>query len=413
MNSLIDQELLRQRADYTHKYNIKTGRHGWLRLTPAYSVRVVEELMAHTTGRLRVLDPFCGTATSALSAAYHGHDATTTDINPFLVWLGRAKTDHYSDKVISRTLDIANQALRTISEAKSEPQPAPPLYNIERWWSPGALDFLCRLRDAIDLEADASSKEANLLKVAYCRTLIALSNAAFNHQSMSFKSATQASLNIGADYPSQFKGDLHFVLKGACENIEGTARIALHDARALSTLEGEPFDFVVTSPPYANRMSYIRELRPYMYWLHFLMNGREAGEMDWLAIGGTWGIATSRLADWKAQDGAYTSPDLERTLSKVSSPDNQNGALLAAYIRKYCVDIAVHFHELRSVLNPGAELHYIVGNSTFYGELLSIEKIYAHMMEELGFSNIHIRAIRKRNSKKELIEFDVSATWPG
>src|SRR5437773_1144189 len=87
---------LRQRADYTHKYNIKTGRHGWLRLTPAYSVRVVEELMDHTKDHLRVFDPFSGTATTALSAAYHGHTASTTDINPFLVWLGKAKTDHYS-----------------------------------------------------------------------------------------------------------------------------------------------------------------------------------------------------------------------------------------------------------------------------------------------------------------------------
>lgn len=58
-------EPLRQRADYTHKYNLKTGRHGWLRLTPAYSVRVVEELMDSTQGSLRVLDPFCGTATTA------------------------------------------------------------------------------------------------------------------------------------------------------------------------------------------------------------------------------------------------------------------------------------------------------------------------------------------------------------
>jgi DNA modification methylase len=413
MNSLHNQELLLQRADYTHKYNVKSGRHGWLRLTPAYSVRVVEELMAHATRRLRVLDPFCGTATSALSAAYHGHHATTTDINPFLVWLGKAKTDYYSDRLISSTLNVANQVQRVVSDVRSEPQPAPPIYNIERWWSPRTLDFLCRLRDSINLEADPSSQEATLLKVAYCRTLIALSNAAFNHQSMSFKSATRASPDIAIDCQSQFGSDLQFVLKGAHENFDGSARVALHDARALSNLEAEPFDFVVTSPPYANRMSYIRELRPYMYWLHFLMNGRDAGEMDWLAIGGTWGVATSRLAGWQAEDNAYSTPDLERTLTKVSSTENQNGVLLATYIRKYCADMALHFRELRSVLKSGAELHYIVGNSTFYGELLSIEKIYAHMLEKLGFSNINIRAIRKRNSKKELIEFDVSAVWPG
>jgi hypothetical protein len=32
---------LRQRADYTHKHNKASGRHGWLRLTPAYSLKIV------------------------------------------------------------------------------------------------------------------------------------------------------------------------------------------------------------------------------------------------------------------------------------------------------------------------------------------------------------------------------------
>ena len=58
---------LRQRADYTHKYNQKIGRHGWLRLTPAYSVKIVDELLAaYPDLSWNVLDPFCGTATTAL-----------------------------------------------------------------------------------------------------------------------------------------------------------------------------------------------------------------------------------------------------------------------------------------------------------------------------------------------------------
>ncbi len=413
MTGLAILEPLRQRADYTHKHNIKTGRHGWLRLTPAYSVRIVEELMTHTNGHQRVIDPFCGTATTALSAAYHGHTSATTDINPFLIWLGQAKTDHYSIAVISRTRDVCMQALQLVERDKKEQPEAPPIHNIERWWPPAALEFLCRLQKAIELSTEDLSQEATLLKVAFCRTLIACSNAAFNHQSMSFKDAPQTQLDIAVDYAALFSEDVSFVLQGASENPEGEASVFLHDARRLSSLDSGPFDLVVTSPPYANRMSYIRELRPYMYWLRFLVSGRAAGELDWLAIGGTWGMATSRLTEWKAEEGAYSSGELEQTLAKIANPSNANGPLLATYVRKYCVDMCAHFRELRAILAPGARLHYIVGNSTFYGELLSVEKIYAHMMEELGFNNVHIRAIRKRNSKKELIEFDVSAVWPG
>ena len=59
------------------------------------------------------------------------------------------------------------------------------------------------------------------------------------------------------------------------------------------------------------------------------------------------------------------------------------------------------------LLSTDSELHYIVGNSTFYGVLLPVERLYEAMRERLGFKDVGCRTILKRNSKKELIEFDV------
>lgn len=75
--------------------------------------------------------------------------------------------------------------------------------------------------------------------------------------------------------------------------------------------------------------------------------------------------------------------------------------------------MSTHFDGLRKVLSPGAHVHYIVGNSTFYGVVVPTEQLYAEMLREYGFEDVEVRAIRKRNSKKELVEFDVSAIWPG
>ena len=150
-----------------------------------------------------------------------------------------------------------------------------------------------------------------------------------------------------------------------------------------------------------------------MYWLGYLVNGRDAAELDWLAIGGTWGVATSRLANWSSAGTRWLPSDLPTTLSEIAHGNNANGALLANYVEKYCEDMSAHFDGLRKVLNPGARAHYIVGNSTFYGVLVSTEKIYANMLRSYVFNQIDIRPIRKRNSKKELIEFDVSASWSG
>ena len=59
-----------------------------------------------------------------------------------------------------------------------------------------------------------------------------------------------------------FRDDLAFVLGGAKQDPPGNGSVILGDARDLPASLDERFDVVVTSPPYANRMSYIRELRP-------------------------------------------------------------------------------------------------------------------------------------------------------
>jgi len=402
---------LRQRADYTYKFNAKIGRHGWLRLTPAYSVKIVEEIIiAHEQSR-RVLDPFCGTGTTALSAAYHGHEGVTIDVNPFLVWLAGAKTAHYQEEDINRAEDACYTALRLVEQRAVEPISVPPIHNIERWWDSKTLSFLCLVRAAIAEVTKKNTPDRDLLMVAFCRSLITLSNAAFNHQSMSFKSNQQIMMEMEVDLVSVFKDDVKFVLRGASENPSGTGIIISGDSRNSSDVVDGLFDLVITSPPYANRMSYIRELRPYMYWLGYLVNGRDAGELDWTAIGGTWGIATSRLAEWKQAVDHFNSKNLSDVLDRIAHADNKNGVILANYVAKYFDDMWAHFQGITPVLSQGAEVHYIVGNSTFYGQLVSTELYYAEMLTSLGFNDVECKPIRKRNSKKALIEFDVIGKW--
>ena len=403
------RDQLRQRADYTHKHNLTCGRHGWLRLTPAYSVKVVEDLIRRCDAGVRVLDPFCGTATTALSAAYHGHAAVTTDINPFLVWLGEAKTARYSARAIASTRKALSDALAEIGSV--EPFPVPPIHNIERWWSHTALLFLQTLKASIAHVTRDGSAQRTLLLIAFCRTAIVLSNAAFNHQSMSFKDGEQPSFDIETNFSDIFRQDVEFVLSGAADNPSVAATVLLGDSRRLPEAVDGPFEQVITSPPYANRMSYIRELRPYMYWLGYLTNGRDAGELDWRAIGGTWGIATTRLLAWEPTERSFQHRLLVEPLEKIAHRDNKNGPLLAKYVEKYFDDMWSHFQGLRSVLARGAEVHYIVGNSTFYGTMVPTEQIYEVMLKKLGFADVEWRPIRKRNSNKALIEFDVTGRW--
>ncbi len=406
------RDTLRQRPDYTQKFNVGAKRHGWLRLTPAYSAKIVEEILQNQRRNCRILDPFCGTGTTALCAVNQGLSATTTDINPFLIWLARSKTACYSEGSLGLAREIGRAALSAQTRETVPPISPPPMHNIERWWAEDIRYFLCYLRAAIQTLSARAGSAADLLDIAFCRVLVRLSNATFNHQSISFKDPRQYQLSLSNELGNTFLDELEFVLQGANENPPTSATVILGDSRDLRLHVDSSFDLVVTSPPYANRMSYIRELRPYMYWLGYLANGRDAAELDWLAIGGTWGSATSRLATWEPSDHWPIHRYLAAILTAIANQGNKNGVLLANYVGKYCEDMFRHFECLPHVLNPGARIHYIVGNSTFYGVLVPTEQIYASMMRDCGFVDVEIKPIRKRNSKKELIEFNVSATWP-
>ncbi len=147
-----------------------------------------------------------------------------------------------------------------------------------------------------------------------------------------------------------------------------------------------------------------------MYWLGFLKEAREAGELDWEAIGGTWGVATSRLNEWQRPKDIFFPKHLETAIEEVARPTNKNGFVLSQYIAKYFVDMWSHLASMRSVMRSGGRVHYIVGNSKFYETMIAVESIYAEMLKRLGFKNVSAKAIRKRNSKKELFEYVVSAT---
>ncbi|MCK4660508.1 MAG: DNA adenine methylase [Phycisphaerae bacterium] len=402
----------KQRAELTHKHNINNGRHGWLRLTPAYSLKLVNNILDEYSGHLRVFDPFSGTATTTLAAASRGNDAVSVDINPFLIWLGKTKVARYQPQTADAVLDFAEtQADRSSLDLVSPADP-PPISKIERWWDEDSLLFLRQLRGKMVSATKPGSSLRNLLDIVFCRTLIKLSNAAFNHQSMSFKdrphSDGQLSIFTDADpHIDQFIEDAAVVARSAKVNPKGKASIILADSRQLSPDDVGQFDLLITSPPYPNRMSYIRELRPYMYWLGFLTGARQAGELDWEAIGGTWGIATSLLAKWQQNGDAYLPDYLQNAVEKVARSTNKNGFLLSRYISKYFVDIWQHLQSVKKLMARGAEVHYIVGNSTFYGVMIPVEEVYADMLKRLGFSSVKVTAIRKRNSKKELFEYVV------
>ena len=401
-----------QRSDYTFKYNQKLGRHGWLRLTPAYSVKLVSEIIANIPQNAFIIDPFSGTATTGLVAAQHNLKAHCFDINPFLIWLGNAKCRNYTKSDLFLLKQGVDKCLSEYHVFIGSDNWIPDIHNINRWWCRQTLDiisaFRCSLVDVFGEPQTKKNSVASLAWIAFCRLIIETSSAAFNHVSMSF--SEKITTYETGQIEKLYKSIIDLIIGSANNSLNEVAHVFSHDARTRMLTQEKKYSHVVTSPPYPNRMSYIRELRPYMYWTKFLHTAREAGEIDWQAIGGTWGIATSRLQHWSS-DEDRSSKLLETVISQIETSDRKNSLLMSKYVEKYFYDMHCHLRNLRFNLQSGATLSYIVGNSSFYGVQVHTEKLLSNSLEELGYTDVESCIVRKRNSKKELYEYCVSATW--
>jgi SAM-dependent methyltransferase len=393
------------RARFTFHGNVRETRYGWLRLTPAYSVHLVRELLeSRARPDLPVLDPFCGTGTTLLACAELGIACSTLDVNPFLVWLARAKTAKYSDKSLTRAEALIEEMSHAASLRKKAPW-LPALFQIEKWWAAPTLHALGRAF-AVLRESDAAAPSKDLAKLAFCRSLITCANVSFGHQSMSFGDAETPTPS--ARRVAQALGQaLTPILKAARIALPASPRsVLLGDARIVADhTEKAGFGTVITSPPYVNRMSYVRELRPYMYWLGYLEAPSDAGELDWQAIGGTWGSATSRVAVWEGgRQGALAD------VSALAAQIARKSDVLGRYVAKYFFDMQAHVKSLSRVVARDGQVHYVVGNSKFFDVLVPVEQIFAEIFEKNGFRDASVTTLRKRTSKRELFEYLVSAT---
>ena len=270
--------------------------------------------------------------------------------------------------------------------------------NLDRWWTPRVRGVL----GAMLGEAERSGGlVGELVRVVLCRTLIACSGAAFNHPSMSFRREGARDLTVD-EVVGQARRDAEVVAGTLLGNPVGRGRVVQGDARDLAGVGSGTVDVLVTSPPYANRMSCVRELRPYMYWLGYLREAGEAGELDGRAVGGTWGAATSRLLRWEPS-GAWVPESVLRGVDEVRGKSE----VLGRYVHRYFDDMGRHFGAAARVVRPGGTVHYVLGNSAFYGCYVPVPEACAEQLERAGFGQVEVRRLRARGSRRGLYESHV------
>jgi DNA modification methylase len=327
-----------------------------------------------------VLDPMMGSGTAVVEAFLGGRLGLGLDIDPLALRLTRVKTTPLN---LDETRRLANHALRramslladaaALDETLSAFDAATRAF-VDYWFLPATQRELLALARALGEIAEESQRR--FLELVFSAIIVVKSGGVSRARDLAHTRPHLDPHKVIKPALDEFAKRLARSLKGmGALQSGGGAAYALHaDARAVP-LRGETVDLVMTSPPYANAIDYMRAHKFSLVW---------------------FGQAIETLSELRAQ---YIGSERMGGLHLAAMPPCTAGiiAQLAAsdtkkarVLHKYYMDMAAALLEMYRVLKHDRAAILVVGNSTMRGLNVRTQDCLAELGVAAGFELVGI-----------------------
>lgn len=306
-----------------------------------------------------ILDPFGGSATTAVETVRLGRRAISFDANPLSALIGRVKTGYMSSQDradigqllaaveghIIGTREHQNLQLNQVFTHNQNFLPNIP--NVEKWFSDFVIEELCLLRYLIDQTTEGLAHDA--AQLALSRIIIRVSSQESETRYVSVKKKSYPTLTLQA-YLESLKTVVRRLEVAATKLQYADARFLVGDSRSelIEKVGENTVDLIVTSPPYPNATDYHLYHRFRLFWLGF--DPKELGRVE---IG-------SHLRHQKNKTG----------------------------FEEYRTDMKQVIEGCAKVLMPGRYSVFVVGDAIFKGELYSTSDAICEIAHNVGLEVI-------------------------
>lgn len=397
--------------------------HGWYRFVLSFPPHLVQDYIHKfkLNSSHQLLDPFCGTGTTVVEGKKLGIPSIGIEANPMAWFAGSVKLDWTPDP--TELLQSANQIseaattiiekkvkkLRTLSEESQK-------IILTNSISPIPLHKTLVLLDQIKLYAKPAY--SHHLQLALAKAVVtSISNLRFGPEVGVGKAKLDAPVvDVWLKQVVLMAEDL-----SQLQTLRNTpAQIHHADARQiLSVLEPRSIDAVITSPPYPNEKDYTRTTRLESVLLGFIQNKQDLRLLkEGLIRSNTRNVFKADSDDiWiskhpEIQQIAQAIEERRIALGKTSGFER----LYHRAVKLYFGGMAKHLADLRTILRPGAQLAYVVGDQKSYLQvMIRTGELLGDIAQGLGYELIGIDLFRTRLStvtKEQMREEVVLLRWP-
>lgn len=421
---VVDFDLARRLVSY--QGNKKVSGFRWLKYKEGFSVELVERLLEIDGGTGKVLDPFSGIGTTALTASRKGRLATGIEIMPVGTLVAKsimAIANHISTRSFAKA---AAAFLSHIENGVARQKDAFPHVRITRGaFAPQLEEDIAKARGFIASVSD--SQLAAVLNVACLTVIEQLSFTRKDGQYLrwDWRSGRTTSRRLDKGPLSNFVDALKDQLNIIAEDIPTIQKMHAGPAPnfvsnscldELKRIETGTFNTVVTSPPYANRYDYTRTYALELAYLGYDENGFKTLRQELLSATVENKSKREYLKDLYGSSRCLqnvfqmvdTHPALSEALeilrNNIGKLSNRNVIRL---IENYFTEMAVVISELARVVKRGGRVFMVNDNVRYHGEEIPVDLILSDLAERLGFrcNAIWVLSRGKGNSSQQMGRF--------
>ncbi len=248
-------------VDPAHVRALTHGFHSYAgRMHPSTARRAI---LAFSSARARILDPFCGSGTVLVEAMAHGRIATGVDASPLAVAIAQVRTTPLSpagrERLMAKAAEIGEASAERARKRRSLAIPRWARREITRFEPHVALELL-GLRTLV-MET-AEDEVGRALRMCLSSILVKFMRDAEHAQ------------RIARGLPSVFFAGRARELARGLDALERATpadtpapTVRAQDARAYPSLPDASFDLVLSSPPYAGTYDYAEHHDVRFLWL--------------------------------------------------------------------------------------------------------------------------------------------------
>ena len=376
----------------------------------AYPARMIPQIARELLKRYGaegewLLDPYCGTGTSLVEASLFGMRSVGCDINPLARLIAQVKTAPLPLDILDPHLDRLNGALLQVGFSRSVPErPAPPVTNLEYWFSEEAVHRLAYLRGEIQNIEEEPVR--NFLWVAFSETVRECSYT----RTGEFKLHRIPALKMEGFSPDVFGlfcKKMYRNRDGMAAYLEKRKQVETFVSSA-NTAHGEPpkplppggFALALTSPPYGDSqttVAYGQFSRLASEWIGY----KNARNVDKTSMGGQTPAHASRRLTPDRRGALPPDSPVAASIEKIGAVDSKRAGQVSAFY----ADLDASIGAVAKALSPRATACYVVGNRAVKGETLPTDAFIVSAFQKRGFRhketivrNIPNKRMPRRNS---------------